>query len=67
MVSMHAGGIVSNSLRPPVPEQCDPEWRVLMEQCWSHEPGARPSFSEITRRLQAMSKAIPKRVSRSKR
>ncbi|KAL1536176.1 hypothetical protein AAHA92_28865 [Salvia divinorum] len=71
-VNMHCGaiigGIVSDSLRPPVPEQCDPEWRKLMEQCWSHEPEARPPFSEITRRLQGMSKAIlPKRVNRVKR
>ncbi|KAH6834596.1 PB1 domain-containing protein tyrosine kinase [Perilla frutescens var. hirtella] len=71
-VNMHCGaiigGIVSNSLRPPVPERCDPEWRKLMEHCWSHEPEARPSFSEVARRLQGMSKAIiPKRVNRVKR
>ena len=58
-----AGGILSDSLRPPVPERCDPEWRMLMEQCWSHDPEARPPFSEITKRLQGMSKGIlPKRV-----
>ncbi|XP_057783602.1 uncharacterized protein LOC131001275 [Salvia miltiorrhiza] len=71
-VNMHCGaiigGIVSDSLRPPVPERCDPEWRKLMEQCWSHEPEARPPFSEITKRLQGMSKAIlPKRANRVKR
>ncbi|XP_042064609.1 uncharacterized protein LOC121808276 isoform X2 [Salvia splendens] len=71
-VNMHCGaiigGIVSDSLRPPVPERCDPEWRKLMEQCWSHEPEERPPFSEITKRLQGMSKAIlPKRVSRVQR
>ncbi|XP_047974891.1 uncharacterized protein LOC125217104 isoform X1 [Salvia hispanica] len=71
-MNMHCGaiigGIVSDALRPPVPERCDPEWRKLMEQCWSHEPEARPPFSEITRRLQGMSKAIlPKRVNRVKR
>ncbi|KAI4377304.1 hypothetical protein MLD38_014956 [Melastoma candidum] len=25
------GGIVNNTLRPPVPDSCDPEWRSLME------------------------------------
>ncbi|KAL2236369.1 UNVERIFIED_CONTAM: putative serine/threonine-protein kinase [Sesamum indicum] len=52
------GGIVKNTLRPPIPEQCDPEWRKLMEQCWSAEPEGRPSFTEITYRLRSMSAAL---------
>lgn len=52
------GGIVNNTLRPPVPNMCDSEWRVLMEQCWAPEPHARPSFTEIARRLRVMSAAI---------
>ncbi|OMO53038.1 hypothetical protein CCACVL1_28925, partial [Corchorus capsularis] len=64
--SMHCGtiigGIVNNTLRPPIPERCDPEWRKLMEECWSFDPEARPSFTEITNRLRAMSAALqPKR------
>lgn len=55
---MHVGGIVKNTLRPPIPEQCDPEWRKLMEQCWSAYPEARPSFTEITNRLTSMSTAL---------
>lgn len=47
------GGIVSNTLRPPVPSWCDPAWRSLMEQCWSADPAARPSFTEIAGRLRA--------------
>ncbi|CAK7355849.1 unnamed protein product [Dovyalis caffra] len=59
------GGIVNNSLRPHVPSSCDPEWRLLMEQCWAPDPLARPSFTEIARRLRVMSaacqtKQIPK-------
>ncbi|KAL1158452.1 hypothetical protein V6Z11_A08G225300 [Gossypium hirsutum] len=49
------GGIVKNTLRPPIPEHCDPEWRKLMEQCWSPDPESRPSFTEITNRLRSMS------------
>ncbi|XP_039012055.1 lysM domain receptor-like kinase 3 [Hibiscus syriacus] len=45
------GGIVKNMLRPPIPECCHPDWRKLMEQCWSHDPESRPSFTEITNRL----------------
>ncbi|CAA6662570.1 unnamed protein product [Spirodela intermedia] len=52
------GGIVSNTLRPPIPDYCDPEWKRLMEQCWSPDPAARPSFTEITHMLRSMSMAL---------
>lgn len=54
---LHSGGIVNNTLRPPVPSFCDPDWRLLMEQCWSPDPVARPSFTDIARRLRVMSTA----------
>ncbi|CAL5410527.1 unnamed protein product [Camellia sinensis] len=50
------GGIVNNTLRPTVPSYCDPEWKLLMEQCWAPDPIVRPSFTEITRRLRVMYK-----------
>ncbi|KAG7569211.1 PB1 domain [Arabidopsis thaliana x Arabidopsis arenosa] len=49
------GGIVNNTLRPTVPNYCDPEWRMLMEQCWAPDPFVRPAFPEIARRLRTMS------------
>ena len=52
---------MSNTLRPPVPETCDPEWRSLMERCWSSEPSDRPSFTEIANDLRAMVAKIPPR------
>lgn len=52
------GGIVKNTLRPPVPQRCDSEWRKLMEECWSPDPESRPSFTEITNRLRSMSMAL---------
>ncbi|KAF9612873.1 hypothetical protein IFM89_004289 [Coptis chinensis] len=52
------GGIVNDSLRPQVPSWCDPEWKSLMENCWSSEPGQRPSFSEISQKLRKMAAAI---------
>ncbi|XP_062202519.1 uncharacterized protein LOC133904894 [Phragmites australis] len=55
------GGIVNNTLRPPIPENCDPEWRKLMERCWSANPDARPSFTEVTDRLRAMSAVLQPR------
>ncbi|KAH0651671.1 hypothetical protein KY284_031583 [Solanum tuberosum] len=53
------GGIVSNTLRPPVPESCDPDWRSLMERCWSAEPSERPNFTEIANELRVMQSKIP--------
>lgn len=53
------GGIVSNTLRPPVPDNCDPEWRSLMERCWSAEPPERPIFTEIANELRCMATKIP--------
>ncbi|XBI03956.1 hypothetical protein VPH35_132313 [Triticum aestivum] len=53
----YAGGIVMNTLRPPVPDSCDPEWRSLMEQCWAAEPLQRPSFTQIAARLRSMAAA----------
>ncbi|KAG8063107.1 hypothetical protein GUJ93_ZPchr0003g17178 [Zizania palustris] len=51
------GGILSNTLRPPVPTSCKPEWGKLMEQCWSSEPERRPSFTEVATRLRSMLEA----------
>ncbi|CAN4093644.1 unnamed protein product [Withania somnifera] len=52
------GGILKNTLRPPIPERCYPEWKKLMEQCWSADPEARPSFTEIRNRLKSMSAVL---------
>ncbi|XP_062078612.1 uncharacterized protein LOC133783093 isoform X2 [Humulus lupulus] len=52
------GGIVNNSLRPQIPSWCDPEWRALMESCWSSDPAQRPSFSEISQKLRNMAAAM---------
>ncbi|KAL8497753.1 hypothetical protein ACS0TY_021185 [Phlomoides rotata] len=53
------GGIVSNTLRPSVPESCDPDWRALMERCWLSEPSERPNFTEIADELRAMANKLP--------
>ncbi|KAK7347162.1 hypothetical protein VNO80_21689 [Phaseolus coccineus] len=52
------GGIVSNTLRPPIPESCDPEWTLLMERCWSSEPSERPTFTEIANELRSIAAKI---------
>ena len=55
------GGIVSNTLRPSIPKRCDSEWKKLMEECWSPDPDARPSFTEVKDRLRNMSAALQKK------
>lgn len=55
---MNVGGIVKNTLRPPIPVRCDSEWKNLMEQCWSADPDTRPSFTEITKALRYMSATL---------
>ncbi|KAI4335444.1 hypothetical protein L6164_014088 [Bauhinia variegata] len=52
------GGIVNNTLRPQIPTWCDPEWKSLMESCWSSDPAERPSFSEISKKLRSMAAAM---------
>ncbi|KAK4266295.1 hypothetical protein QN277_027240 [Acacia crassicarpa] len=63
--SMHCGaiigGILNNTLRPLIPKRCDSEWKRLMEECWSPDPAARPSFTEITHRLRLIQAALPKK------
>ncbi|XP_004292384.1 PREDICTED: uncharacterized protein LOC101312898 [Fragaria vesca subsp. vesca] len=57
------GGIVKNTLRPPIPQWCDSEWKLLMEECWSADPESRPSFTEITIKLRAMSHTVHEKAS----
>lgn len=52
------GGILNNSLRPTIPDNCNIDWRKLMEECWSTEPSSRPTFTEITNRFRDMSNAL---------
>ncbi|KAK1392335.1 Serine/threonine protein [Heracleum sosnowskyi] len=56
------GGIVSNTLRPPIPEYCDSEWKSLMESCWSTEPLERPKFSEVANQLRSLAAKVPPKM-----
>ena len=39
--------------RPQFKRDLMPELRDLVERCWHHDPGARPSFADIQRALEA--------------
>ncbi|GLC67062.1 hypothetical protein PLESTF_000510900 [Pleodorina starrii] len=47
-------GVMTGSLRPGVPADCDQDWAELMQACWHDSPPARPSFTEIAERLDAI-------------
>jgi serine/threonine protein kinase len=38
--------------RPVLPEHCSPRLKLLIEQCWSHEPRDRPHFDFICKELR---------------
>nr|GMD78840.1 serine/threonine-protein kinase STE20-like isoform X2 [Ipomoea batatas] len=51
-------GIIKGSLRPEIPNWCNPAWRSLMERCWSSDLKARPAFSDIAKELRAMASSM---------
>ena len=57
-VCLASAGIVNNTLRPSIPNWCDPGWRSLMEQCWSGDPSKRPTFSDVARELRAIAASM---------
>ncbi|CAL9054295.1 unnamed protein product [Musa banksii] len=57
------GGLLHNTLRPPVPVSCNKDWRNLMELCWAADPEQRPTFTQIANCLCSMYKASQTRAS----
>mmetsp|Transcript_73487 Transcript_73487/g.239082 ORF Transcript_73487/g.239082 Transcript_73487/m.239082 type:complete len:1263 (+) Transcript_73487:103-3891(+) len=46
--------------RPTIPATTSAEMAVLMRDCWQGQPGLRPSFDEVARRLKALEAAAAK-------
>jgi serine/threonine protein kinase len=44
--------IMTEQLRPEIPESVFPETRQLIRNCWSEDPDDRPSFREVLARLE---------------
>jgi serine/threonine protein kinase len=42
---------VKSGERPPIPDDCVPAYRRLIEDCWAQDPDARPSCAVIAERL----------------
>eukprot|EP00775_Hariotina_reticulata_P007213 gene7213-7427_t len=49
-----AVGVVQKGLRPIIPPNCLPQLAHLMMSCWDASPMHRPSFRELTPRLQLL-------------
>ena len=44
---------VINGERPKLPGHTEEHWKELITQCWSGDPAARPSFTQICEKLEA--------------
>ncbi|GLI71474.1 hypothetical protein VaNZ11_016612 [Volvox africanus] len=53
-------GVMTGSLRPDLPSDCDPDWATLMKACWHGNPRARPSFGEVAERLEDILERLTK-------
>jgi hypothetical protein len=47
-----AVGVVQKGLRPGIPPNCPAPLAELMSAAWAQEPAMRPSFRDLTPRLQ---------------
>ena len=47
-------GLMCGNLSLPVPDDCEPEWRGLLEAALEPNPGARPSMRELAAQLEAI-------------
>eukprot|EP01103_Thecamoeba_quadrilineata_P019190 TRINITY_DN7669_c0_g1_i1.p1 TRINITY_DN7669_c0_g1~~TRINITY_DN7669_c0_g1_i1.p1 ORF type:complete len:518 (+),score=108.01 TRINITY_DN7669_c0_g1_i1:27-1580(+) len=46
--------VTEENRRPPIPEDCLPSLRDLIESCWDKDPSRRPSFEKIIMRLDSI-------------
>jgi uncharacterized membrane protein YgcG len=49
-----AVGVVQKGLRPTLPPNCPPVLAEVMLACWDASPAHRPTFKDLTPRLQAL-------------
>ncbi|KAM9975096.1 hypothetical protein ACTFIW_008571 [Dictyostelium discoideum] len=43
--------ICNKKLRPPIPDSFPKSLKTLIQKCWDHDPNKRPSFNEVTQRM----------------
>jgi hypothetical protein len=50
--------VISENLRPSIPENCDPTIAKIMTDCWQSQPEKRPDFGEICSMLDKSLSAL---------
>ncbi|CAN4092005.1 unnamed protein product [Withania somnifera] len=59
MIPVQAAYAVANkNTRPPIPGDCPPAMRTLIEQCWSLQPEKRPEFWQIVKVLEQFESSV---------
>nr|XP_043624880.1 serine/threonine/tyrosine-protein kinase HT1 [Erigeron canadensis] len=53
-----AFAVVHKNLRPPIPANCPPAMRALIEQCWSTYPEKRPEFWQVVKVLEEFESSV---------
>lgn len=48
-------------LRPPIPVTCNPHLTKLLQELWLDEPGDRPNFNEILKKLKNLKNSMKKK------
>ena len=43
-----------NYEREPIPNDCPPEWRQLILDCWQHDPEKRPTAEGLVKRIEGI-------------
>jgi len=49
-------GVMTGSLRPQIPEDCDTQWAKLMRSCWHRKSARRPTMSAVCNVLEQMAR-----------
>ncbi|XP_009595040.1 serine/threonine/tyrosine-protein kinase HT1-like [Nicotiana tomentosiformis] len=53
-----AFAVVNKNMRPPIPGDCPPAMRALIEQCWSLQPEKRPEFWQLVKVLEQFESSV---------
>ncbi|GAV74330.1 Pkinase_Tyr domain-containing protein [Cephalotus follicularis] len=53
-----AFAVVNKNLRPPIPGNCPPALRALIEQCWLFQPEKRPEFWQVVKVLEQFESSL---------
>lgn len=56
--SQAAFAVLHKNLRPVIPEDCPPNMRALIEQCWSLRPDKRPEFWQVVKVLEQFESSV---------